>query len=389
MTHKERYLKALRHEEPDCVPCAPELWFLVPARMSGLRFYEVSPGPVFLPQLHKIPLWKAQLDCARTFDVCGWIVVFPKINNPALREESRVVFREDQAVEIHFLRSAGKSVFEEVLLAPQDDAPWLASRPVKRFEDWEEYKGVAFVDPLRVETEEIEEAYELTGDSGIVSVAIGGLFFDFLISSREGGLEKVLEDLLEHPSFFERLHREFIEHSKERVKALCKATTKFDELFIGCSYASIPILSPKMYREWEVPFLEEMAQTAHSFGKPLHLHQHGRLKDIIADIARTGVDLLCPLEVPPLGDVELRWVKREFGDKLALKGGVRPQILCQGTPEEIEKEVEECIRQAAEGGGFILGTGDQVHRDTPLKNIVLMRELCKRYGKYPIGGKLR
>lgn len=386
MTHKERYLKALHHEEPDYVPCAPELWFLIPARMSGLRFYEVSPGPIFLPQLHKIPLWKAQLDCAKALDVCGWVVVFPKMGNPALKVESYVVFKEGQIAEIHLFQSVGGPVFEETLLAPQDDAPWLASHPVKRFEDWEEYKKVAFVDPLRVEAEEIEEAYELTGGSGIVSVAIGGLFFDFLVSSREGGLEKVLEDLLEHPSFFEGLHREFIEYSKEKIKVVCEATTKFDELFIGCSYASVPILSPKMYREWEVPFLKEIAQTAHSFGKPLHLHQHGRLKDIIADVARTGVDLLCPLEVPPLGDVELGWVKREFGSRLALKGGVRPQTLCQGTPEEIEKEIKECIHQAAGGGGFILGTCDQVHRDTPLENIVLMRELCKKYGRYPIGG---
>ncbi|WP_369017580.1 uroporphyrinogen decarboxylase family protein [Thermatribacter velox] len=301
-----------------------------------------------------------------------------------LEEEANVIYRNEEVVEIHLFKSTNKMVFREVFVAPRDDAPWLLERPVKAFEDWIEYKKFLFPPSFEIVAEEIEEAYKETGDAGIVSLAISGLFFDLLISSREGGLEKVFEDLFEHPSFFKRLHREFIDHTKEKMKAICKVTKKFDEFFVGCSYSAIPIINPKLYREWEIPFLREITEFAHMFGKPLHLHQHGRVMGIIEDIAEAGVDLLCPLESPPLGDVDLGLVKRRFGDRLALKGNVRTRVLCEGTLGEIEAEVKDCIYKAASGGGFVLGTGDQVHRDTPFENIVFMRELCKRYGSYPI-----
>jgi len=37
---------------------------------------------------------------------------------------------------------------------------------------------------------------------------------------------------------------------------------------------------------------------------------------------------------------------------------------------------------AAEGGGFILSTGDQCGRDTPDENIYAMVETAREYGAY-------
>jgi uroporphyrinogen decarboxylase len=43
---------------------------------------------------------------------------------------------------------------------------------------------------------------------------------------------------------------------------------------------------------------------------------------------------------------------------------------------------KKAIDDAAEGGGFILSTGDQCGRDTPDENIMALIEVAQTYGKY-------
>ena len=94
--------------------------------------------------------------------------------------------------------------------------------------------------------------------------------------------------------------------------------------------------------------------------------------------------LICPLEAPPRGDVDLAEVKETFGDRIAVKGNISNEVLDGGTPDEVAQEVKRCISQAGHGGRFILGTSGQVPRDTPFANMDAMREACRLYGRYPL-----
>ena len=42
MAWKQRMIAAYHREEPDHVPVAPELWYLVPAKLTGKPFYEIG-----------------------------------------------------------------------------------------------------------------------------------------------------------------------------------------------------------------------------------------------------------------------------------------------------------------------------------------------------------
>jgi uroporphyrinogen decarboxylase len=46
------------------------------------------------------------------------------------------------------------------------------------------------------------------------------------------------------------------------------------------------------------------------------------------------------------------------------------------------KASKQAIDDAAEGGKFILSTGDQCGRDTPDENIFAMIETAREYGSY-------
>jgi uroporphyrinogen decarboxylase len=58
--------------------------------------------------------------------------------------------------------------------------------------------------------------------------------------------------------------------------------------------------------------------------------------------------------------------------------------LTRGTPEEVEKEVKKCIKDAGSGGGYILGSGNGLPEYCKIENILAMADAVKKYGKYPL-----
>jgi uroporphyrinogen decarboxylase len=56
--------------------------------------------------------------------------------------------------------------------------------------------------------------------------------------------------------------------------------------------------------------------------------------------------------------------------------------MLRGSADDVERAARQALDDAAEGGGFILSTGDQCGRDTPLENIFRMVQVARTYGRY-------
>jgi len=54
----------------------------------------------------------------------------------------------------------------------------------------------------------------------------------------------------------------------------------------------------------------------------------------------------------------------------------------RGSVQDVIDASKRAIDDAAEGGRFILSTGDQCGRDTPDENLFAMIETAKTYGRY-------
>ena len=66
-----------------------------------------------------------------------------------------------------------------------------------------------------------------------------------------------------------------------------------------------------------------------------------------------------------------------------MKGNLHTtDIMLHGKTNDVIEASKKAIDAAAEGGGFILSTGDQCGRDTPFENIYAMVETARSYGKY-------
>nr|MBN1229692.1 hypothetical protein [Anaerolineae bacterium] len=117
---------------------------------------------------------------------------------------------------------------------------------------------------------------------------------------------------------------------------------------------------------------------------PTHLHSCGPETALVKLFAEeTDLTVIDPLEIPPMGDCNLAELKHLFGHKLVLKGNLHTtNTMLLGSPDDVIEASKQAIRDAGEGGGFILSTGDQCGRDTPDENLFAMVETARTFGRY-------
>ena len=95
-----------------------------------------------------------------------------------------------------------------------------------------------------------------------------------------------------------------------------------------------------------------------------------------------GVDILNPLE--PLPAMDWPAVKREYRERLCFMGGVDLKEALTGSVEDVEEDVQRCLRTFGEGGGYILTAANHIQADVPPENVVALFEAGRRFGRYPL-----
>lgn len=81
--------------------------------------------------------------------------------------------------------------------------------------------------------------------------------------------------------------------------------------------------------------------------------------------------------------MDLRTVKRMVGERVCLVGNIDcAHLLPHGTPEQVEQAVIQAIRDAGEGGGYILSSSNSIHSSVNPANFVAMIEAAHKHGAY-------
>lgn len=171
----------------------------------------------------------------------------------------------------------------------------------------------------------------------------------------------------------------------EHTIALVRHAVRYkpDYIMIGAS-GLLTLQSPELFRQLSLPTIKEVTAIAREHRIPSHLHACGKsrfLVDVFSE--ETELDSVCPLEIPPMGDIELSEIKRLYGKRLCLKGNIHTtEVMLLGSVLDVEHAAKKCIDDAAGGGAYILATGDQCGRDTPYENLFKLAEVSRSYGTY-------
>lgn len=143
------------------------------------------------------------------------------------------------------------------------------------------------------------------------------------------------------------------------------------------------LMSPTHLREFFISPFERIVQGLKKLGKPVIMHNDGRLHDVLDDLVATGIDGYHPVERS--AGMDLSEVKNQYRGRLCPVGNINNKtIMVDGTPEEIKQEVIECLRIAAPDGGYILATDHSIHDGIPTINVQTYIDTCHEFGKYPL-----
>jgi MtaA/CmuA family methyltransferase len=207
------------------------------------------------------------------------------------------------------------------------------------------------------------EVTEHAHEEGLFVVGMaGGQTLNFL-SHHVGDAQDALVMMVDEPELVRKIFDKGTDASIEVGKAFARIGA--DCLYIGDSWASGSVISPRMYSEYCTPCYRRAADEARARGLLVYKHCCGNYNPLLEAVKHDHLDGIEGLD--PTSGMSVAHTREVLGDTLCLIGGVSCLTLLNGTPEEVYAEARACIRDG--GPRFVLGSGCAVPRFTPVENM--------------------
>ena len=381
-TPKQRMLNAYRGVFCDRVAIAPAFWTYFPAKLLGVDMITFQ---------REVPHHLALKQAFEKFDCDGWGSI--GLDTPAADVEytTEETWVADDCLEVRTTAVTPHGTLTGATRYDRAEPCWTVERAIKDpARDLRAWEDCTFAEPEQMDLTRQMNARKEVADSYLLEVKLGTPFFDAYAQHREGGVEPAVMDMIDNERLFEGLRDRYVDHMVRKARVVCQRTD-FEVMFIGCGWSCNSVIGPQMWRRWDRPVIEGVAEEVHAHGRLLHIHFGGKCAETISDFAALGVDCVCSFERPPGGDISgpagLKKAAAALGGRTTFNGNVHTvQTLVGGTPADVRREVGQILKAFAANPRLIVGTGDQVARETPPENIIAMIDEAKRLSPDWLGG---
>ena len=202
-----------------------------------------------------------------------------------------------------------------------------------------------------------------------VETLIGGPW-SFALELR--GIEEALEDVYEDKEFLHALMR----YSTGTTIARSLAVVELGITpFIGDPSAGMSVISPAVYREFVRPYHKQVVDAIHDNGGRAVFHICGYVDPIMEDLVSLGVD---GLSIDGPSSLE-KMFSVGRGQTLII-GNVDPMLFVEGTSDQLEAKVKECLAVSQKDARYAIGPGCQIPLAAPLGNIKQFVHCCHKHG---------
>lgn len=358
MTHKERLLTALNHEEPDRVPiCA---WYTPEAERKMLRHlgvdsqetetYKSAGGPLPILMDHDF--------------LISWMG--PCTGYYARPDQE---YTDEWGIGWKWYKHPSGGAFTEMVHHPLADLEDPSDITMPDFSCEERYLGVR----------KLLDGY---GDEYGIMAGCACTLFELAWYLR--GLETVLMDLVSNKDFTHAYLDKLMTWIETAGRKFVQLGV--DIIWIGDDFGSQDrmMISQEIFQEFFKPRYAKLFAEWKAINPEVKVafHSDGYIYPILSDLVEIGLDILNPVQPKSMDPAR---VKKDFGNDLTLWGTVDIQeVLPFGTPEDVAREVRLRLRTAGPGGGLILAPAHNIQSEVSLENILAFYEAAKRYGLYPI-----
>jgi uroporphyrinogen decarboxylase len=359
MIHRERVLKALKHEEPDRCPMqisfTPEFAARLEAdlQLKGQGLHNPHGGG-------NTYALERTLDEDMLLTSVGWVNGYYQDgyqDAQSYRDEWGVTWKT-----IEYSTPFGKGKYTEPFGHPLAGETALESyRPP---------------DPQRpqlyAEAQRVIRSYK--DEYWIVGVTPTTIF-ETAWALR--GYEQLMMDMAAAPAAAERILDVPFRYHQEVTRQLVKLGV--DMIWLGDDVGgqNSMLMSPKMWRTFLKPRMAELIASLRAVNPAIKIayHSDGVIYPIIPELIEIGVDVLNPIQPMAMDPGKL---KREYGKDLCFWGSIDiQQTLPFGTPQDVRLEIINRLKTIGRGGGLLIGPTHNLQLDTPLENFWAMVETIR------------
>jgi uroporphyrinogen decarboxylase len=151
-----------------------------------------------------------------------------------------------------------------------------------------------------------------------------------------------------------------------------KAQIEAGAHIIGLGDAVCSQISPKMYRQFALPYEQRIFTAVHEMGGITRLHICGNTTRLLPDMLQSGADII---DLDWMVDLEK--ATQLFDDQVAICGNFDPvAVILQGTPGTVRTSVRNCIQKG--GKRLFSGAGCEIPDKTPDENLLAQYQaLCE------------
>ena len=237
-------------------------------------------------------------------------------------------------------------------------------------------------DPSRVDVSKLRADAETWGGQYAV---LGGDWSPFWHDAIDlMGMEALYLKMYDEPEFIDALMDHIVSYYAESSRRIFdEAADVIDISFIGNDFGSQtgPLLGPELFQRFMLPHLQRLINLGHDYNLLVQLHCCGGFEPLLPAMIEAGLDAVHAIQ-PCCHGMELRSLKRQYGDKILFNGGIDSQhvLIAGDSPDYVRQQTLEVLSIMAPGGGYVLGAShDCILEETPVENVLAMFDAVEAF----------
>ena len=368
-TRRENMLRVFRHEEPEWVPIT--------------TICDNYSRPIDMPDgiLDSNEGVSATLALARYFDIDIWDrcnAYTENYRNVDYRNTTEGSVRTQQwETPYGVITSRHKAVRSRNPSGEEDRVTsWAPCEwPIKSSKDFKAFAHIAENTEYEFHPDEVAKRSLELGDRGILALSAPSSPLGMCVRAYMG-VETLGFAYYDHPNEFRDLLELIADKYYEAYRGIAQTS---GDAAINYDDTTTFAISPTMFRELEVPYLNKTADIMHAQDKFLIHHACGHVLALLDDLRGTRVDVLDGPYAPPAGDTTVAQAREKLGFDIVISPPTDDLTVQIGDPEAIREYVRSMFQQAESPRNLIVDVVPQP--GAPVANLWLAIDEAKKWSR--------
>lgn len=363
MTKRERYLNALNNKKVDELVWAPNFDYWLSYKTKSVTLPEKYRG-------------LSRNDIVRSIDAYIWSRTSGVITELDTTVKENVQTFNNGDMIMTYKTPVGEVSAKWVKTEDDFSSKFLKEHFVKKISDIKVMKYIAEAANYLGNYNQAQTSLEQVGDDGVSIlnlICVPALQFLKNDAGYQNGYYMLFDYKNEVNEYIDVLFKKQLELAQLQVKSPGDVVATGDNM-------DAFTLPPNLFKEYAVPYYQELSKMAHDNNKLLEGHWCGRTAPLLDIVPDCGLDIVEAIVTKPMDEtMTINQALEKLDGKVVMQGGIPAVMVCRVgcSMDDFKKYIDDVIYPLKGKSGFILGMSDNVPPNADFERVEIIAELIK------------